>query len=306
MSGNRAVIVPGNHDGVHLGHQALLARGRDRAERQGASTVALFFDPHPAAVLAPDRAPPALTTPERREELLLSLGADAVHRQAFDVGFAAQSPEEFVERVLVRELSAVSVVVGPDFRFGKGRAGDFDTLRALGRDHGFDVTRVAPIELEGERVSSTRIRTRLAEGDVEMATRLLGRVPDVAGTVVPGDQRGRTIGFPTANLDCEAVVLPADGVYAVVARLEGGEGLVHGVANLGVRPTFAAGRSVEVHLFDFDQDVYDRTMRVGFVARLRGEQKFDGLDALVAQIEKDAALARERLTAEGQETWRWL
>jgi riboflavin kinase/FMN adenylyltransferase len=155
-------------------------------------------------------------------------------------------------------------------------------------------------------VSSTRIRALLAAGDVGMATKLLGRVPDVGGRVVEGDRRGRTIGFPTANLDCETVVMPEDGVYAVVAKLDGEDDVLRGVANLGVRPTFAAGRSVEVHLFDFDREVYDRRLRVGFVERIREERKFDGLDALVAQIGKDAEDARRMIAAAAEGGWRWL
>ncbi len=305
MSHRPAVVVPGNHDGVHLGHRALLDAGVARA-RDELDTVALFFDPHPGAVLAPDRAPPVLTTPERRTELLLALGADRVRRQPFDRAFASLSPEQFVERILIGSLRTKAVVVGPDFRFGKGRAGDVSTLESLGAEHGFDVTSVPPVEIDGERVSSTRIRTLLSEGDVAGARRLLGRVPDVTGRVVEGDRRGRTIGFPTANLDAEAVVLPADGVYAVVAKVVGEEALIRGVANLGVRPTFEAGRSVEVHLFDFDRDVYDAELRVGFVARIRGEQKFDGLEALVAQIGRDAQEAKSILAADGGESWRWL
>jgi riboflavin kinase/FMN adenylyltransferase len=306
MSREPSVVVPGNHDGVHLGHRTLLSAGRARGAHDGLQTVALFFDPHPAAVLG--KGPPlaSLTTVERRTELLLSFGADRVHCQPFDEAFAAQSPETFVENVLVRELSARAIVVGPDFRFGKNRAGGVDALMDLGCVHGFDVTQVAPVEIDGSRVSSTRIRARLAEGDVTGARRLLGRVPDVAGRIVRGDQRGRTIGFPTANLDCEAVVLPKDGVYAVVAKLDGEDGFVFGVANLGVRPTFAAGRSVEVHLFDFDRDVYDRRLRVGFLGRVRAEQKFDGPDALVAQIEKDAEDARRIISSAAEESWRWL
>lgn len=303
----RTVVTLGNHDGVHLGHRALLEAARERAGREeGLSVHAVTFDPHPSVVLAPDRAPPLLTTIERRRELLVALGADDVSVLRFDRELASTSPEAFVERVLVAQLSARGVVVGPDFRFGRGRAGDAETLRTLGERHGFDVITVAPVTVDGEVVSSTRIRRAVARGDVREATRLLGRVHDVDGTVVRGDGRGRSIGVPTANLDCDPILLPADGVYAVVARLPGEAELRRGVANLGVRPTFAAGRSVEVHLFDVDRDFYGARLRVGFVERLRAEQKFDGVDALKAQISRDCERAREILAGEPDEAWRWI
>jgi len=291
------IVTPGNHDGVHLGHRALLAAAREL----GSHVTALTFDPHPAVVLAPSKAPPLLTTPTRRAQLLRELGADAVEVLAFDEALAAMSPEAFVREVLVDRLGAAGVVLGPDFRFGKGRSGDVDTLRALGATHGFEVRTVPPVQREGGVVSSTRIRRLVQAGEVDAARRLLGRVHDAGGRVVRGDQRGRTIGFPTANLDCESVLLPADGVYAVVMRVDGD--LHRGVANLGVRPTFAAGRSVEAHLFDFDGDLYDRDARVGFVKRIRGERKFDGIEALKAQIATDAAAARQALDEADTADW---
>lgn len=296
----------GNHDGVHLGHRALLTAARERAGREGLTVTAVTFDPHPSVVLAPDRAPPLLTTIARRRELLLALGADEVTVLRFDRELASTSPEGFAEDVLARRLDARSVVVGPDFRFGRGRAGDVTALRALGEAHGFDVISVPPVTLEGEAVSSTRVRAALARGEVAEAARLLGRAHDVDGTVVRGDGRGRSIGVPTANLDCDPVLLPADGVYAVVLRVHGERELLRGVANLGVRPTFAAGRSVEVHLFDVDRDLYDARVRVGFVERLRAEQRFDGIEALKAQIARDAERARASLAAASEEAWRWI
>jgi riboflavin kinase/FMN adenylyltransferase len=300
-----AVVTPGNHDGVHLGHRALLRRASERAAPEGLEVIVLTFDPHPAMLLAPERAPTPLTTLPRRVALLKALGADRVVVRTFDRTFAAQSPEAFMRDVLVADLGTRAVVVGPDFRFGRGREGDEDTLRRYGAQRGFDVHAVPPVTVDGARVSSTRIRRHLDAGDVGLAASLLGRVHDVAGTVVEGDRRGRALGFPTANLDCEPVLIPADGVYAVVARPEGGP-LLHGVANLGVRPTFDAGRSVEVHLFDFDGDLYGQTVRVGFVARLRGERKFDGLEALVAQIGADAEVGRARLAEADEGSWRWI
>lgn len=295
-----SVVAPGNYDGVHLGHQALLSAARELAaptER----VVVLTFSPHPAQVLAPLRAPPLLTTIERRTSLLHRMGADHVEVVAFDRAFAGLTAGAFIEEVLVARLGATGVVVGPDFRFAKGREGDIDTLREAGlqvRAHG-------PIRREGGVVSSTRIRGLLREGDVDATRRLLGRVHDVGGQVVEGHRRGRTIGFPTANLDCEPVLLPADGVYAVIARHPDGS-LLEGVANLGVRPTVEAGRSVEAHFFDFEGDLYGSTMRLGFVSRIRGEQKFGGLDELKAQIARDAQQARRDLAAADREHWAWV
>lgn len=306
-----AVITPGNHDGVHLGHRALVAAARERASAHGWRTIAMFFDPHPTTVLAPERAPAMLTTPARRAELLRGAGADEVAIVHFDRAFSMLEPEQFARDVLVAKYGARGVVVGPDFRFGHARAGDVAMLKQLGNQLGFDVVAAAPVLDGGEPISSSRVRRAVVDGDVAAAARFLARVHDVSGEVIVGDRRGRTIGFPTANLACDPVLLPADGVYAIVARVLGAgdapEGaLLHGVANLGVRPTFAAGRSVEAHLFDFDGDLYGRRLRVGFVARVRGEQKFDGVEALVAQITHDARVAREGLAAIDPELLAWI
>lgn len=302
------VVTPGNHDGVHLGHRALISTARDLAARSGLSTMGMCFDPHPTSVLAPDRAPVLLTPMARRVELMRGAGCDDVAVLAFDRDFAQTSPESFVQRVLVERCRARAVVVGPDFHFGSKRTGNVETLRALGREHGFSVTVVRPVLFEGEPVSSTRVRRVLAEeGDVVAAARMMTRVHDVEGEVVRGDQRGRTIGFPTANLRLGEVQLPADGVYAVAVSVTGGDGTrLLGVANLGKRPTFGAGPSVEVHLFDFEGDLYGKTLRVGFVSRVRPEQKFAGVDALVAQIRQDCERAREALAATDEELLRWI
>lgn len=292
-------MIPGNHDGVHVGHRALIAEARRHAVSGSLDVVALTFDPHPLTLLAPERAPTPITTIERRIELLHQAGVDRVVVARFDEAYASQSPDDFVRQVLVRELSAKAVVVGPDFRFGAARSGTLEQLRAMGAAHGFVVSEVPPITLEGVgRVSSTRVREAISTGDLERATTMLGRFHEVEGTVVLGDRRGRTLGFPTANLDADAIVMPADGVYAVVAQLVSSEvesSLLRGVANLGTRPTFAAGRSLEVHLFDFDADLYGARLRVFFVARLRAEQKFESLTALREQITVDADSARRLL-----------
>jgi riboflavin kinase/FMN adenylyltransferase len=300
------VVAPGNHDGVHLGHRALIETARRVAERSAPAlrVAALTFDPHPLHFVAPDRAPPLLTTPGRRAQLLHGAGADFVRVRPFDDAFAALSPEAFVDEVLIGELGARAVVVGTDFRFGSNRAGDVELLHTLGIRYGLTTVTVSPVTLDGRLVSSSQVRAALAQGDVELAARMLTRVHDVTRRVVKGDARGRTIGFPTANLELEGLMPPADGVYAVSVRVlddhesEGpppAEGRRSGVANLGVRPTLGAGRSMEVHLLDFEGDLYGRELRVGFVARLRGEQKFSGIDALRAQIARDVEAGRRAI-----------
>lgn len=318
MVSPRSVVAPGNYDGVHLGHRALVDTARRLASSVAPAprVVALTFDPHPLHFVAPDRAPPLLTTPERRAELLRAAGADEVVIRPFDAAFSALSPEAFVEEVLVRDLGAVGVVVGTDFRFGACRAGDVDLLHTLGAGHGVRVITVSPVTLDGQLVSSSQVRAAIAAGDVGLAARMLTRVHDVDRRVVRGNQRGRTLGFPTANLELEGMMPPADGVYAVAVRILDGddseadrallEKRWFGVANLGVRPTLNAGRSMEVHVLDFDGDLYDRRLRVGFVARLRGEQKFASLDALKTQIARDVDHARAALEACAPELLAWI
>jgi riboflavin kinase/FMN adenylyltransferase len=295
MSGGGAgsVVVPGNHDGVHVGHQALLARARVLANARGLEVVALTFDPHPMVTVAPERAPVPLTTIARRTELLLGAGADRVAVAHFDAAYAAQTAEQWITNELAGRLAARAVVVGVDFRFGKGRGGDLEGLRAMGANRGIEVDALGEVFLPGthERASSTAVRTALAQGDVVHAAALLTRPHSVDGTVVEGHKRGRTIGFPTANLVPDPILLPLDGVYAVRARTNEGRWL-DGVANLGTRPTFAAGRSLEAHLFDFAGELYGTRLRLAFVERIRDEKKFDGIEALVAQIRLDADHAR--------------
>jgi riboflavin kinase/FMN adenylyltransferase len=301
------VIAPGNHDGVHLGHRALIRTARRYAEAHRLQTCALTFDPHPLALLDPERAPTMLTTQPRRAELLRSVGADEVIVLPFTRELAASAPEEFVDALV--GFGARGLVVGPDFRFGKQRAGDVAQLQRWGKERGFEVLIEEPVRVDGERVSSTAIRSLLRAGELDRANDMLARVHEITGRVVKGDQRGRTIGFPTANLAIEPVLAPADGVYAIVARVLGGSEpstLIHGVANLGTRPTFAAGRSVEAHLFDFERDIYGAELRVGFVARVRGEQKFAGVNELKAQITRDCATARERIAACPKEIIAWI
>ncbi|HEX5661482.1 MAG TPA: bifunctional riboflavin kinase/FAD synthetase [Polyangiales bacterium] len=303
----QTVVTPGNYDGVHLGHRALLRAAREAAGEELA-VVAYTFDPHPTHVIAPDRAPPLLTSLQRRVELLRAAGAERVVVQKFDRAFQALSPREFVEQVLVAELNARVMVVGSDFRFGAQRAGDVAMLGELGAPHGIVVKTVPPVTNHGEIVSSSRVRSLLTQGHVEDAARLLTRVHDLERRVLHGQKRGRTIGFPTANLELSGLLAPADGVYAVSVRVLDGQPSERllGVANLGVRPTVSGGRSMEVHILDFAADLYDRTLRVGFVARLRGEQKFGSLDDLKAQIARDVQAGRDALAQAEPELLAWI
>lgn len=294
----RAVVI-GNFDGVHRGHVAALAQMTALARDRGLATTVLTFDPHPALVLG-KATPERLTTLERRIELFGENEVERVVVATFSLDFAATSPETFAERFLFRELAAEVVVVGADFRFGKGRKGDFATLDALARASGHRAfATVLETDDEGA-ISSTRIRKALAEGRVEHAAALLGRPHAFTGTVEHGQKRGRTIGFPTANLARIDEMCPANGVYAVSVDV-GSEGagfrrLAHGVMNIGTRPTVSGGEStrhVEVHAFDVDPDLYGLRVRVHVHARVREERKFPSFDELRAQIERDAAKARE-------------
>lgn len=301
------VVTPGNYDGVHLGHRALLRAARARAGDQ-LTVLALTFDPHPLRFMAPERAPRLLTSLERRIELLRAAGADRVVVQTFDRAFASLSPVAFVEEILVRQLRARAMVVGSDFRFGAQRAGDVAMLSELGAPHGITVQAVAPVTLDGEVVSSSRVRALLSQGDVERAARMLTRVHELERRVLHGHQRGRTIGFPTANLELSGLLAPADGVYAVSVRVvdRAPSERMLGVANLGVRPTVSGGRSMEVHVLDFAGDLYGRMLRVGFVARLRGEQKFTSLDELKAQIARDVEAGRAAIARCDPELLAWI
>jgi riboflavin kinase / FMN adenylyltransferase len=295
-----SLVIIGNFDGVHRGHQALLADAARDAERRGLAPVALTFTPHPALVLG--RTPPAtLTALPRKIELIQRVQPlSRVDVVTFDRAFAAQTPEQFVRNVLLDRLGAEVVLVGANFRFGRDRAGDFTTLGRLGEALGFE-TRSHPLVGDAEGPwSSTRIRTALARGDLATAAHMLSRPHMVSGVVVQGDKRGRTIGFPTCNVDEVEEALPPFGVYATLVDRVTSSGrtvaLARGVANLGVRPTVKQPElsrpTLEVHLFDHDEDLYGVRLRVHLIARLRPEQKFAGLTELKAQIARDAADAR--------------
>ncbi|MDQ2645029.1 MAG: bifunctional riboflavin kinase/FAD synthetase [Myxococcota bacterium] len=295
---SRAIVVIGNFDGVHRGHQAVVGAALDSARATGATALALTFHPHPQEVLG--NTPRPVLTSLARKRILLERAGIGVVVEPFTLELAALSPEQFVERILVRKLDAESVLVGENFRFGKGRVGDLDELVRLGKRFGFSARAQALAGDEAGLFSSTRVRQALSAGDLAEAERCLGRPHSVAGTVQRGDGRGRTIGVPTANLSDIAEVLPPNGVYAcLVDRQLGDDAAVAlglGVANIGVRPTAAAGFSVEVHLLDFDQDLYGARLRVHWGERLRSELKFPDLEALRAQIERDKDASRVALS----------
>jgi riboflavin kinase/FMN adenylyltransferase len=287
------VVTIGNFDGVHRGHLALVERAVVEGRRRGVPVTALTFDPHPAAVLWPDAVPLALQTVEERVATLRAHGCDRVEVLSFDAELAALSAERFVEEQLVSRLGAVTVVVGENFRFGAGAVGDVSLLRTLGAELGFTVEAVGLVDLGRGPVSSGTIRSLLASGDVEAAQEGLGRPFTLEGEVVRGDGRGRTIGIPTANVAVgPSRALPADGVYACWATPDGEE-RVPAVVNVGLRPTFAGtSRTVEAHLLvDGAPDLYGRRLRLAFVARVRGEERFDGPEALVARIGQDIEAA---------------
>lgn len=287
------LIAIGNFDGVHLGHAHLVRRVTESARELSLSPCVLTFEPHPAAVLG-HGAPRTLTRLERKLELLAAVSPELeVVVQPFDRELSLSSPRAFAEQ-LVRVHRARQVIVGENFRFGKDRAGDLGSLRALGAELGFEVGSTELLSLEGEVVSSSRIRDAIGRGAVEDAARLLGRPHRLLGRVVRGDGRGHGLGFPTANLADIEELLPQNGVYAVRVRSHGPDKL--GVLNVGVRPTFAAsGHSVEVHVLDLEEPLDPDAVAVDLVERLREERRFDGPAALAEQIGRDVAAARERL-----------
>lgn len=286
------MVAIGNFDGVHRGHGALIERLAESARQMGLVPTVLTFEPHPREFFAPDSAPARLTTLREKLELLADCGVVQVMVCRFNAEFAALSAAQFVDRVLVQSLQVRHLIVGDDFRFGQGRQGDFAFLQAAGNRLGFGVESLGSIVVDGERVSSSGVREALAAGDMERAVRLLGRPYIIDGRVVHGDQVGRQLGFSTANIRIKHNPLPMTGVFAVEVRGLG-QAMLPGVANLGIRPTLGGTRPLlEVHLFDFDCDIYGAHLSVRFVHKLRDEQRFPNLAALQAQIARDAAAAR--------------
>ena len=284
-------LALGVFDGVHTGHQAVIARVVEAAARDGGLAGVLTFDPHPIRVIAPEKAPSSLlATLGHKAHIVESLGAGLFIALPFDAEMAAMEAGDFLNALLRAPVRTIAV--GEDWRFGRGRHGDIDFLTEQAALRGFKLEAVAPVMVDGDRASSTRIRQAIRDGNLDAAARLLGRPYTVCGPVAAGRQLGRTIGFPTANIATGDVQLPPEGVWVVRANL--GTRQLKGVANLGTRPTVDGGaRTLEVHLFDFSEDIYGRELEIEFLHFLRPEMKFNGLDELKAQIAEDARLARE-------------
>jgi riboflavin kinase/FMN adenylyltransferase len=307
--GGTAVTI-GAYDGVHLGHRAVIAEVHRRAAERGLATAVVTFDRHPASIVRPESAPRLLTDLEQKLELLAATGVGYCLVLTFDEVRSREPADEFVREVLVRCLDARIVVVGEDFHFGHKRSGNVGLLRTMGAEHGFEVEGLELVDAAGHpaeagRVSSTRIRHALAEGDLDLANALLGRPYEVRGMVARGEKRGRELGFPTANVSVPGdILLPADGIYA--GWFERHDGSVHPAAiSLGRRPTFYAEAHVsllEAHLVDFDGDLYDEHVKVRFVAGLRGEVRFASPAALVEQIARDVAEVRRVLDVDPPDT----
>jgi len=294
-----AVIALGNFDGFHLGHQAVAGEAVRWAREQGRPAIIATFDPHPVRHFKPDAPPFRLTSLDQREALFTDAGADAMLVFGFDAAMAAMPADAFVRDLLSAQLGAAAVVTGEDFTFGRARGGNVSVLADVGATCALATRAVGPVTLEGEVVSSSRIRDALVAGDPVTAARLLTRPFAIKGPVQHGDKVGRTINFPTANLDIGSYLRPRYGIYAVTGRLPDGR-LLQGAANIGIRPTFDPPKELlEPHFFDFSGDLYGQEIEVAFHHFLRGEAKFDGLDALVAQMARDCDEARRLLNQAG-------
>jgi riboflavin kinase/FMN adenylyltransferase len=285
-----SVVTLGNFDGIHRGHQALIGGAVSDSKQIGVPSVVLTFEPHPLRVLAPERAPKLILAPKDKMQILQSLGVDVVAVQHFDLAFAKRSAEEFVSDLLVRRLKARKIWVGRDLRFGQGRKGTVDDLIRWGRDRAFDVAVVEPILVQGNRVSSSRIRELVSKGRVDEVKDMLGRYHFVSGRVVEGNRRGRELGFPTANIAARTEVLPSDGIYATLFHID--TRVLLSVSSIGRNPTFGPGpRTVESFIIDFDEAIYGKTVRLSFIKRIRDEVKFSSIPELIAQIRSDVQSA---------------
>lgn len=291
-----AIIALGNFDGFHAGHQAVAGEAIRWAQAEGRPSIIATFDPHPVRFFKPDVPPFRLTTLEQRQELYLAAGATAMLVFHFDADLAGTSAEDFIRAILIERFGAHGVMTGGDFTFGKGAKGNVELLRTLGTELGLQSRVVEPVADGGEVVSSSRIRQALRDGDPQLAARLLTRPFAIRGIVEHGDKRGRTIGYPTANVTIDNYLRPKYGIYAVTGRLLATGQVLHGAANIGIRPQFEPPKELlEPYFFDFSGDLYGQEIEVAFHHFLRGEAKFDSLDALIAQMDKDCAEARRLL-----------
>lgn len=292
------ILTVGNFDGLHLGHRALIDAVTARARETGRVAGLYTFDPHPSRVLHPDSAAPKLMTWNQLERALAEAGIERLIREPFTKAFSTYSADEFLEEVIAKRVAPAEIFVGRDFHFGKGRSGSGDSLAARAPALGIRVEIIPQVCVDGSDVSSSRIREALAAGGVEEAARCLGRPYTIEGEVVLGDQRGRTLGFPTANLDTPNELIPARGVYATTVEIPSRGDTWYAVTNIGTRPTFEPGRVLtEAHLLDFEGDLYGQRLELRFYERIRGERRFSGPDELARQIARDADRAREILRA---------
>ena len=291
-------LAIGVFDGVHRGHQAVISTSADHARAGNGTPVVVTFDPHPEKVLRPEKAPHLLTATQHKIALIRNLGVGHLLVITFDKQFATTEPEDFVQQLVSNSKPLREICVGHEWSFGKNRRGNLDLLKRLGAKLDFQVVGVPPVRTNGEVVSSTAIRRAVEKGDFTKAAAMLGREYTILRTVTRGDNLGKKIGFPTANLSAHSEQFPPNGVYAAEAKID--SELHRGVINLGVRPTVSGGKServLEIHLFDFDRDVYGRDVEVRFLKFLRPEKKFENIDALVAQIRRDVEEARELFRA---------
>ncbi|GAA0478541.1 bifunctional riboflavin kinase/FAD synthetase [Parasphingorhabdus litoris] len=290
-----AIIALGNFDGFHKGHQAVAQTAIDWAKAEGRPAIIATFDPHPVRHFQPDAPPFRLTTLEQRERLFTDAGADAMLVFEFAAELAGTTAQDFVEKLLVERFGAAGIVTGEDFTFGKGRAGNIEVMKQLGAPLGLSTKAVGPVSDDTEVISSSRIRDALKAGDCETATELLTRPFAIEGTVIHGDKNGRKLGYPTANIDMGHYLRPKYGIYAVKGHLADGR-VVNGAANLGIRPTFDPPKELlEPYFFDFSEDLYGQVIEVELHHFLRGEAKFDDLDALMEQMAQDCARAKDML-----------
>ncbi len=297
---NASIVTIGNFDGVHIGHQKIINLAKESAEKSQLPLVVVSFDPHPGKVLYPGKAPKLIKTRKQKRDLLRKMGVDYFYVINFTPSFAKKSPEDFVNEVLIDSLGAREIYVGFNFAFGLNRSGNVDFLKKQGEKKGFKVFPVPPVKVDGEIVSSSAIRKLLEEGNVRKANRFLGRYYYLEGIVIHGQQIGRKIGFPTANIITENELVPRLGVYASYTRLNGHE--LPSITNIGYKPTFGSEKIiVETHIFDFNREIYGELIEVKFVDFIRPEKKFDSVESLVSEIKKNCEHCKKLLLKDGKQ-----